>query len=330
MNLLVASGSILAGLILLMGGGDMLVRGAVRLAERMRVSPAMVGTVIVGFGTSVPELAAAVDAALSGAAPIAWGNVAGSNIANSLFILGTAALFFPIATSDFSAWRDPLIGLGAALVLLACAVFNWQTMWAGLALIAMVIAYVAWCYSLETRGAVAAMTSGAHSRAEALEMADKRIHAPLDGYGKPLLFLLAGLVLLVIGARMLIAGASELALAAGLSQTVVGLTVVAIGTSLPELVTSVVAAKRGQGGIALGNILGSNIYNILGIGGAALLLAPHSIPGEFAGFEFPLVVFLAALLFLFVLLRITISRLLGVILLAAYIGYIAQALLPQS
>ncbi|MCB2087269.1 MAG: calcium/sodium antiporter, partial [Sphingomonadaceae bacterium] len=254
--------ALIGGLVLLIGGGELLVRGAVRIAERAGVSAALVGTVIVGFGTSLPELAASLDAVLAGSPGIAWGNIAGSNIANSLLILGAAALLYPIATRDFSAWRDPLIAVAATAVLWLVSLDATPAPWVGFVLIAGIASYVYWSYVLERGGSPASATSGPHSRAEALEMADTHIHAPLNGYARPVLLLVAGLVLLVAGAHLLVGGAVDIARIAGMSETVIGLTVVAVGTSLPELVTSAVAALRKQGAIALGNILGSNIYNI--------------------------------------------------------------------
>ncbi|MCP5395143.1 MAG: calcium/sodium antiporter [Sphingomonadaceae bacterium] len=320
--------ALIGGLVLLIGGGELLVRGAVRIAERAGVSAALVGTVIVGFGTSLPELAASLDAVLAGSPGIAWGNVAGSNIANSLLILGAAALMFPIATREFSAWRDPLIAVGAAAVLWLVSLDASPAPWVGFVLIAGIIGYVYWSYVLERGGSPASATSGPHSRAEALEMADTQIHAPLNGYAKPVLLLITGLVLLVAGAHLLVGGAVEIARIAGMSETVIGLTVVAIGTSLPELVTSAVAAYRKQGGIALGNILGSNIYNILAIGGVVLVAAPSSIPAGFATLEMPLLTGLALLLWLMVAFKLHVSRWIGAVLLAAYAAYLAHSLTP--
>lgn len=330
MNLLLSSAAILLGLVLLVGGGDLVIRGAVRIAERIGVSQAMVGTVIVGFGTSLPELAASLDAALEGAPAIAWGNVAGSNIANSLLILGAALMIAPMATREFSAARDPLIGLGAAIVLLVAGLAGWQSAIVGLALLAAIAGYIYWCYRLEEQNSPYAMVSGPHSRAEALEAADPGLHAPRSGLVKPAALFVIGLVLLVMGAKSLIFGASDLALAAGISQAVVGLTVVAIGTSLPELVTSLIAALRKQSGIALGNILGSNIYNILAIGGTILLVAPHSIPDSIAAFEFPMLVLLSLLLWLAVLSKRSIPRSFGFLLLASYGLYLSYSVLSSG
>ena len=313
---------VVIGLVVLMLGGDVLVRGAVRLAEKAGLSPLVVGLVVVGFGTSMPELVTSVSAALSGVPSVAWGNVAGSNMANSLLILGVAALVAPIALERRAALRDPLIGLIAALAVLVLGRIDWMKTPAGAALLVALAVYVVYCLRVE-RGARLPVHTGPADRAAALEMAEPRLHRPGGGWGAPTALTLAGLGLLLAGGRVLVDGAVELAALAGWSETLIGLTVVAIGTSLPELVTSLVAARRGQSGIAFGNIAGSNIYNLLGIGGATALLAPGALPADLLARDLWWVAAAAALMFGIAAGTGRFGRTTGAVLLAGYAAYLA-------
>ena len=315
-----------AGLAGLIVGGELLVRGAVRLAERAGVTPLVIGLVVVGFGTSAPELVASLQAALAGSPAIAWGNIAGSNIANTLLILGTAALLAPIAIRREIAARDTGLALGASLALLLLGLAQWSGVWIGMIMAAALAAYIAFCYAEEKRGAPAAVHNAAHDHAEALEMSDTALHRAEAGWTRPVLLTAGGLILLVIGGRFLVDAAIELARLAGMSETVIGLTVVAIGTSMPELVTSLVAARKGETEVAFGNVVGSNIYNILGIGGVTMIVSPAPLPGDLLPWDMVLVALSAAFLCAVAVLRGRVGRGTGAALVLAYGAYLGWLL----
>jgi cation:H+ antiporter len=320
---------LLGGLLLLAAGGELLVRGAVQIAERIGVSPLLIGLTLVGFGTSTPELVTSVQASLAGSPGIAVGNIVGSNIANVLVILGLSALVFPIAVSSNALTRDGVLGAAVAAALGAVGLFWTLDRLVGLVFLAGLVAYILYAWRQE-REAVADHTA-AFDRAQAFEDAHPRgVHgagaaapgAGLGGLALSLGFVAAGLVAVVLGGGLLVDGAIGLARMIGVSETVIGLTIVAVGTSMPELVTSLVAAVRRHADVALGNVLGSNIYNVLGIGGATALIAPTAIPESIARYDAG--VMLAAALLLLVLARTgwRIGRREGALLLAAYAVYV--------
>ena len=262
--MLVSVLSVAAGLVLLTGGAALLVSGAASAALRLGMTPLLVGATVVAFGTSAPELVVSVGAALDGAGGIAVGNVVGSNVANLALILGVAALVRPIPTERAMLVRDlPVLGV-ATLAAAACLADGAVGRAEGAALTAALVGVLAW--------------SVRASRAEASGPVDGVPDAPGAPW-RSAVGVAAGLAGLVAGAQMLVAGATDLAAAAGVPNAVVGLTVVAVGTSLPELATSVVAALRGDSAIAAGNVVGSNLFNALGILGVAALVAPLAAPG---------------------------------------------------
>ena len=252
----------LAGLVL---GGELLVRGAVAIATRYRVPPLVIGLTLVGFGTSMPELVTSVQAALAGSPGIAVGNVVGSNIANILLILGIAAVIRPFATDPAALRRDGAVLVLATLGVAGLVLSGVVGRVAGTLLVAGLLAYLIWTYAA-MRGSM---------RTE--PAAPAGLSVPLAALASA-----GGLVLTILGARLLVDGAIDLARTFGVSEAIIGLTIVAVGTSLPELVTSVVAARRGQGDIAFGNIVGSNIFNLFGILGATALVSPLAVPEQIA------------------------------------------------
>ena len=314
---------LLGGLAALLAGGELLVRGAVALAERAGVTPLVIGLVIVGFGTSTPELVTSLEAVLAGSPAIAWGNIVGSNIANGLLILGAVALIAPMALRGRSAARDTGVALIAALVLFGIALAGMSGWWIGLAMLLALAAYIALCYREERVSAPEIVHNAPHDRAEALELTDAHLHAPRGGWVRPFVLTLAGLALLIAGGRFLVSGAIDLARLAGLSETVIGLTVVALGTSLPELVTSLVAARKGEAEVAFGSIVGSNIYNILGIGGMTMLAAPGAIPADLLPVDLGIVVASGVAIFVLGTFTGRIGRLAGLVSLGGYFGYLA-------
>ncbi|MFW8595431.1 calcium/sodium antiporter [Cribrihabitans neustonicus] len=337
---------LLGGLVLLIFGGEFLVRGAVRVAERFGVSPLVIGLTLVGFGTSTPELVTSVRAALSGAPGIAYGNIVGSNIANILLIAGLAALIFPIAVQSAALKRDGAVMLAAAVVFAVLAAVMPVTRTAGIFFVLALAGYIFYAFRQERTAPLAAEPAGGPAgavpaapdeghgavfeKAAALETLDPALTpadpapAPAErpGLWSSLAIAIAGLALVVAGGGFLVDGAVELARSLDVSETVIGLTIVAIGTSAPELATSVMAALRRQGDMAFGNIVGSNIYNILGIGGVTAAIAPAPVPEQIVGFDNP--VMLAVSLALIVLARtgMQISRREGLLLLAGYGAYL--------
>lgn len=303
---------IVGGLVLLFYGGDLLVRGSVSLAERLGVSPLFVGLVLVGFGTSAPELFASIEAVRVDAPAIAWGNVVGSNMANTLLILGLAAVVAPFPVARATTWRDGGFGLGAAAVLLALAVIGMPRA-AGVVMLVLLVLYLVYAYVSDRRLGVDEPTE---------------TPPPIEGgVWADTGVTVGGLVLIVVGGTILVSGARDVASTFGLSDTLIGLTIVAIGTSAPELATSVVAARKGQGAIAFGNVLGSNIYNLLAIGGVTAILAPGSVPSEMVPVELPLLVVGGLVLVVFARTGHRFTRAEGLTLLLAYAGYLVFAVL---
>ena len=257
----------LAGIGLLILGADLLVRGASRLALAAGVSPLVVGLTVVAFGTSAPEMAVSVKAAVAGQADIAYGNVVGSNTFNVLFILGLSALVAPLLVDRQLMRRDVPIMIGTSLLLPALALDGRIGRLDGALLFAGIVAYTVY--------------SVVQSRKEAAARREAQPDAKPEPTGPAfanVLLVLGGLAMLVLGARWLVGGAVEFARALGVSELVIGLTIVAAGTSLPEVATSVLAALRGQREIAVGNVVGSNVFNILAVLGLAGLVAPSGIP----------------------------------------------------
>ena len=291
------------GLLGLFFGGEYLVRGASSIARTYRISPMVIGLTIVGFGTSAPELLVSVQAALAGQPAIAIGNVLGSNIANILLILGISAVIAPLILPMRKLWRDLGFMLLATAVIWAMLLDGGITRLDGVLLLAGLIVFVA-----------VAFLTGKAEPDDAL---------PLPPVWQAALMTLGGLVVLVIGARLLVDSATTIARTYGISEAVIGLTIVAVGTSLPELATSVVAALRKQTEIAVGNIVGSNIFNIFGILGLTAVIAPIPAEARFVWIDMPWAAAAAIGLTVVAALMGGLPRIAGVVLLAAYGGYLA-------
>lgn len=292
------------GLVLLFFGGDLLVRGAVALAARLSVPPLLIGLTIVGFGTSMPELLVSLNAAFAGLPDIAVGNVVGSNTANILLILGLAVLVAPLPTRIPGLSRDLAVMLASAGLLAVLAMDGRIAGWQGLLLLTLLAAYLVY-------GAI-------RGRSQGPEEPDTGSSLKL---WQMLGFLAAGLAALVFGADFLVDGATSLARGVGVSDAVIGLTIVAVGTSLPELATSVVAAMKRQPEIAVGNVVGSNIFNILGILGVTAAISPVPVAPQMVAFDIP--VMLAVSLAIAALLTVVhrVPRWAGLALLAVYAWY---------
>ncbi|MBL4916834.1 calcium/sodium antiporter [Tabrizicola sp. DMG-N-6] len=298
---------ILGGLIGLFLGGEALVRGAVGIARRLAIPPLLIGLTVVGFGTSTPELLVSVDAALRGVPDIAIGNIIGSNIGNILLIVGLSALVWPIRVMGGTLRRDTAVMMAAALALLPLFWMGQVGTLPGAALIAGLIGYLVWAYMQPGPDTGEVDTS------------------PMLPLWQAALWVAVGLAALMLGARFLVDGAVNVARGYGISEAFIGLTIVAIGTSLPELATSLIAAIRRQSEIAIGNIVGSNIFNVLGILGVTAVIAPIPVAPRFASFDLPVMIAASALLTALLLLRPVIGRVAGVGLMLAYAAYVWSA-----
>jgi cation:H+ antiporter len=312
----------LAGLVLLVLGAELLVRGASRLAMVIGLSPLVIGLTVVAYGTSTPELVVSVQAAWAGSTGIAVGNVVGSNILNVLFILGLAALILPLRVAQRLVWWDVPIMIGTGLLLAAMAADGRVSRLEGLLLVAGMAAYTAWVVRLSWR-------ETRQVEAEYDEAFGDARRTP--GWASALVALV-GLALLVAGARWLVDAAVTIARGAGLGETVVGLTIVAAGTSLPEVATSLVAAARGERDIAVGNVVGSNIFNVLAVLGAAALVAADGVAVSPAIYRFDLPVMLAVSLACLPIFFTghTIARWEGAVFLAYYLAYTAYLILDAT
>lgn len=307
---------LLGALVLLTLGAEVLVRGAASMALQLRVSPLFVALTVVAFGTSAPELATSLAAAFHGSADIAVGNVVGSNIFNIAAILGITALIRPIRIGLSVLRRDLWMTIAAAAVPLL-AVFAGGTIGraVGSASVLCLAAYV--------RSALRADRAIDADRGDAEGEASGET-AGSGAAGRILLdvvYIAVGLALLVIGARTFVANAIAVARAAGVSELVIGLTIVAAGTSLPELLTSVVAALRGQSEIAVGNVLGSNIFNILGVLGVCALTEPQVVPVQILWFDTPVMLLASLVLLPMIHTGGGVSRGEGLMLLIGYLAY---------
>jgi cation:H+ antiporter len=302
---------LIVGLVILTVGAEMLVRGASGIAARLGISPLIIGLTVVAFGTSAPELAVSVSSALSGQADIALGNVLGSNIFNVLFILGLSALIIPLTVARQLVRVDVPIMVGVSVLVLILGLDGSIGRWNGAFLFAGLLAYIGLQVILARR----------EKQALALE--------EIPGAGVPgrVLFnvglVVVGLIALVLGSKLLVSAAVAIAQGFGISELVVGLTIVAAGTSLPEVATSVVAALKGERDIAVGNVVGSNVFNLLGVLGLASALSPDGIKvaGQALQFDLPVMVAVAvACLPIFATGR-EIARWEGGLFLAYYIAY---------
>ncbi len=305
--------AVAAGLAFLVFGGDGLVRGAVGLAHRLSISPLVIGAVIVGLGTSAPELAASMTAALSGAPGLAVGNVAGSNIANILLVAGAGAALTPLATRPAAVGRDTTIMLGVTLLVMALLATGAIGHGAGAILALFLAVYIVGTIWWDRRDGEQAVTHEGEA-----ELAG----APPDTLPFAIAFTAGGLIAVLAGAQSLVFGAVGLARDWGVSDTVIGLSVVAVGTSLPELAATLAAARRGQGAVAVGNVIGSNLFNLLGVLGLTALVTPLPTPLEVWRIDMWVMALAAAALAVFTFVFGRISRPAGAVLLGCYALYI--------
>ncbi len=315
---------LIVGIFLLAVGAGSLVRGATLLATALRMPSLFIGLTVVAYGTSTPEMVVSTLAAARDLYGVAVGNVVGSNIFNTGVILGLAALLRPLRIHDALVRREvPLVAV-VTVLLGALAVGGRIDSHEGALLLAVLAAYTWWSYRETMRARLAASTAGAVGE----EAAPPSVKDPLPaaphgfaGWRAGLVFTTGGLGLLILSAHWVVNGAVDIARFAGVSETIIGLTIVAAGTSLPELATSVVAALRGESDIAVGNVLGSNIFNILGILGLAGLLKPLTVPPEILTIDIPVALFFAIVSIPVAYFARRISRPSGAALLLLYLAY---------
>lgn len=307
--------SIAGGLVILTIGAEILIRGATALARQLGVSDLLIGLTLVGFGTSTPELVSSVQAALIGSPGVAVGNVVGSNIANILLILGLSVFIAPFAVERKAFQRDGIVVLIATLAAIGVSMTGEFGRAAGAAFLASIAAYIVLAFVTERKAPDLPRAEQHAAKGAALPAGPKS--PALD-----ILMAIGGLALLIVGAKFLVTGAISIAAKLGVSETIIGLTVVAVGTSLPELVTSVMAAIRGKSSLALGNVVGSNIYNIFGILGTTALIHPVAAPAEIVAFDNWVMLGATLLMILFAVTRNRLNRLEGATMVAAYACYI--------
>lgn len=298
----------------------MLVRGASKIAFAMSISPLIVGLTIVAFGTSSPELAISINGVFSGQAGLALGNVLGSNIFNILFVMGLSAIIIPLYVSKQLIRFDVPLMIAFSIVLLLMSLDLTINRLDGLLLTSGLIAYVA---ILIYMGLQDRRNDSETKHELSIPGVDLDNDKDEISWLLNIIFVIAGLALLILGSRWLVDSAVTFANYLGVSELIIGLTIVAIGTSMPEIVTSIVAAMRGERDIAVGNVVGSNIFNILGVLGISSILAPSGIPVSeaVAGFDIPLVVAVAIACLPVFFTGGTISRWEGILFLGCYIAY---------
>lgn len=311
-----------AGLVFLVVGAELLVRGASRLASVLGISPIVIGLTVVAFGTSAPELAVSIKSSWADQAGIAVGNVVGSNIFNVLFILGITALIVPLTVSQRLVRLDVPLMIGLSVLVLVFALDGRLSRFEGGTLVAALVFYVGF----------AIVQSRRESAEVAEEYAGELATAGSSRLPVNLLLVAVGLILLVLGAGWLVDGAIRFARHLGISELVIGLTVVAAGTSLPEVVTSIMAALRGERDIAVGNVVGSNLFNIMGVLGISGVIAPHGIEISAAALNFDLPVMIAVAFACLPILFTggVVSRGEGVLLLGYYVAYTLYLVLAAS
>ena len=309
--LILAIVKLVIGFVLLVKGADMFVDGSSSLAKRFRIPTVIIGLTIVAFGTSAPELAVSMSAALKGSNDIAIGNVVGSNIFNTLVVLGASAALTPIAVEKGIIKKDYPLSIFAAVLLAVLSLdilFGKDAMTIGR--VDGILLLVCFAFFLYTTIKTALKGNGEGEEEEIKNL-------PM---WKCLLFIALGLAGIVIGGDLSVDGAKEIARAFGLSEALIGLTIVAFGTSLPELVTSIVAAKKGESDIAVGNVVGSNIFNIFLILGTSATILPMNVSSSYV-FDMAVLVATMVIPFVFIAKTKKVSRLQGLLMIAAYVIY---------
>ena len=310
---------IIAGLALLFVGGEALVRGSVAISKRLGISAVLIGVVVVGFGTSMPELLVSIQASLAGQPSIALGNIVGSNIANIMLILAMAAIITPLACSDPAIRRDVVVVVLASISLLIIDLLLGNTGFlTGLGMLLILMAYIYYSYQKDQANKILIAPAEALHEKEVHEYEGIKTSLPVS-----LLMTCGGIGILILGADLLVDGATTLARHFGVSEAVIGLSLIAIGTSLPELAAAVIGSIRRQTDVVIGNILGSNLFNVLGILGIASMVKPIPIDGRIASLDIPIMLGIAVITAAIIWLRPSIGRMTGILFLCLYGLYLA-------
>jgi cation:H+ antiporter len=316
--------AVIVGLVLLAVGGELVVRGASRLAVAAGIRPVVVGLTVVAFGTSLPELAVTVGAVMSGSPDVAVGNVVGSNIYNILLVLGTGAIVAPLIVHQRIVRADVPLLIGVSLLFWVLAADGRIDRLDGVPLLAVLLVYVG-----------VAIRNGRRERRDIRAEYEETLPAgPRSGERMVILaaFIVGGLVVLVAGSQLLVAGASDIARSLGVSELVIGLTVVAIGTTMPEIMTTIVAVVRDQRDIAVGNVVGSNLFNLVGVIGIGAVVAPDGIPVASAAltFDIPIMVVVAVALLPVAFVGSAIRRWEGAVFVAYAVAYTTYLVLDAT
>ncbi|HCJ48705.1 MAG TPA: sodium:calcium antiporter [Microbacterium sp.] len=313
--------AIVGGLIFLVAGAELIVRYGARLAARLGIPPLIIGLTIVSVGTSAPELAVGIDAALAGEGSLAIGNIAGTNLVNLLLILGLSAVLLPLTMQTL---RIDLPTMGAvAILLLAVCVDGVLSLFDGVLLIVVAVAYTVAIVRAARRENAEVVAEFAHEFTEPITTRRRSMLLPL-------LLLGVGIVIVIVGAEWLVTGAVDLAEAAGVSSVVIGLTIVAIGTSAPELVTAIVSTIRGDRDIAIGNLIGSSTFNLTFILGAAVLAAPIAVEPALILVDLPMMIAATLVIGVLMISGRALTRLEGGVMVAAYLAYLASVLIART
>lgn len=310
---------VVIGFVLLLGGAEFLVRGAVQVSRKLGLSALLIGMTVVAFGTSAPEFVVSLNAALDGADGLALGNVVGSNIANILLILGTTALLAPVVVDARAVIRDGLMLTGASVLFTWLCLTGSVQQIAGAAMVLVLMGYFLRSYLRER---AAGMASGHLHEREAEEFKDVQMSMSMAWIS-----VVGGLVALIVGADQLVTGGSSIARSFGVSEEVIGLTLIAFGTSLPELAASIVAARRGHTDVAIGNVIGSNLFNTLAVAGGVAMIVPLHVPAQLVQFDLWIMMAATLVILAYLALGARMARREGFLFLGAYALYIgAQAL----
>ena len=319
MNIYLALFMLIGGFVLLIKGADWFVEGASSVAKLLKVPAIIIGLTVVAFGTSLPEASVSISSAIAGMNSLAVSNVVGSNIFNTLVVLGASALIVPVCVQPDSVRKEIPFSILCTVVLLAALLLGMNVGAAettytigrigGLVLLAVFAFYMYWQIS----AALKSRKAGENDEGED----EVKVLSPL----KSLIFIVVGVACIILGGNFVVDGASAIALKFGMSETLVGMTIVALGTSLPELVTSMIAAKKGESDLALGNAIGSNIFNIVFVLGFSAFISPITVD-ILAVIDTVAVIAVSALVLVFSVTGKKISRAEGAIMVAAYVGYL--------
>ena len=296
------------GSAMLFYGADFMVRGGSQVAKRFGLSPIVIGLTVVAFGTSLPELVVSIAAAVEGSSPIAIGNVVGSNIANVGLVLGLSSLILPLKINLGQIKKDLIIYLAVCLLFTTFCMDGSVTRLEGLILFLCVIMYTLYSFSTSS------------NKNNPKESHSENIPNSLVSYA----LIISGIALLSFGANLFVTGAIDIARYFGITEIVIGMTIVALGTSLPELATSIIASFRKEHAISIGNIIGSNLFNLLSVIGIASLVTPIESPKEILFFEIPYMIFYGIILFPIGMMKQPIHRITSILLLVGYVLFIYQ------